>query len=78
MNLTMVYRCNECHMTHTYDDDARECCAPTITEGFECPTCGDFHEDDDDAIECCADQDASPMPLSAAELESMGKQRLIP
>lgn len=75
------WRCCECGDLHDDERGARNCCEPRIEEVFLCPVCGERHDDEDDAIECCdydpnREPDASP-PLTAAELEAMGQQRLF-
>lgn len=71
-----VWRCNACRFTHDDEDDARECCQPSITEGYECPVCGEFHAEEAEAIACHDWDPERTIPPSAAELEAAGQLRL--
>lgn len=49
-----AYRCDECRTWHDDDeDDARDCCRPSITEGYKCDACGTYHTDESKAEICC-------------------------
>lgn len=77
MKLESVWQCGECGETHDDEYDARDCCRPSITEGYLCPECKDFHASEREALACCADDDAPLLAQSAAELEAAGQLRLI-
>lgn len=48
-----AYRCDECRTWHDDEDDARDCCRPSITEGYRCDTCKKYHIDSQKAESCC-------------------------
>lgn len=48
-----LYRCGSCRDVHEDEDEARECCAPSISEVYACPVCGEIHEEESEAGECC-------------------------
>lgn len=48
-----LWRCEECAEIHNWEDEARECCAPEITELYGCPDCDAVHDDEGEAIDCC-------------------------
>lgn len=48
-----AYRCDECRTWHDNEDDARDCCRPSITEGYQCDTCKTYHLDNLEAEQCC-------------------------
>ena len=76
---TEAWRCNECGTVHEDEDDARDCCQPSITEGYICAVCAVFHMDEDVAIDCCADIDLDgPRLPTPRELEAAGQLRLLP
>ena len=73
------WQCNECRELHEWEDDAAECCRPSISEVYCCPICCDTHIRERDAFECCEHDPNEPeIHLSAIELERMGQLRLIP
>lgn len=47
------FKCGECAEVHDYEDDARECCRPTVHEIYTCPVCNKDHECEDQAGACC-------------------------
>ncbi|WP_146041269.1 hypothetical protein [Pseudomonas sp. MPR-ANC1] len=47
------HRCGSCRTVHDSIEDAKECCAPTITSVYVCPACKGSHDDPDKALECC-------------------------
>lgn len=55
-----AFRCDECRTWHDDEDDARECCAPSITEGYKCKACGKYHHDAAPAKNCCVVSYACP------------------
>jgi hypothetical protein len=72
----------ECLSTHSFEDDARECCLPQVREVFVCQDCFTEHNEQADAEACCVDGDAVsthrlPIPTTA-QLEAMGQLRLVP
>lgn len=73
----LAWRCNECLAAYTDEDEALDCCQPTISEGFICPTCRTFHKGEEAAIDCCgwSPEDPPPRPTHA-ELEAAGQMRL--
>lgn len=71
------YRCDECGDIHEDEDNARECCAPTISEVYQCSVCHAKFDDEDEADKHCLDHDEDqPDVPSHAELEAHGQQRL--
>lgn len=73
------YECGQCYNVHDYEDEARECCPPTVKEVYLCPECEDAHNSREDAAECCPDEEADDSVLSMAspkELEMAGQRRL--
>ncbi|MGS1014088.1 hypothetical protein ACVCL0_09155 [Rhodanobacter sp. UC4450_H17] len=71
------YRCDECGDIHEDDIEARECCAPTISEVFQCSVCHATFDDEDVAEEHCWEHtDAEPDVPTHAELEAAGQQVL--
>jgi hypothetical protein len=74
------WKCDECGELHGGEDDARDCCRPSISEVYICPACGDWHREEAAAQECCAgeagDIDAANQGPTAAELEAQGQMRL--
>jgi hypothetical protein len=73
-----AWQCDRCGDVHDNEDDARECCAPEIIEGYLCPLCRDFHECEEAAFDCCGWDPDMPIPPTAIELEAAGQMRLIP
>lgn len=74
-----VWRCDECGTVHKDEDYARDCCRPTVTEGYVCATCETFYNEEDEAIACCAlDAPEEQRPPTAEELEAAGQVRLLP
>ena len=71
------YRCTECGELHTWEDDAKSCCAPEVREvvTWVCDECGDETDDEDIARYCCMDEDIV-LPPTPAQLEAAGQQRL--
>ncbi|KIO49624.1 hypothetical protein [Nitrosospira sp. NpAV] len=71
------WKCGECGDLHDDEDEARECCEPSVFEVYVCPTCGEEHSAEAEAIDCCNfDPDGPPPPPSAEELEAAGQMRL--
>lgn len=48
-----LYQCGACREIHDDEDDAKECCKPTVTTLFVCPVCEKHHDDADPALTCC-------------------------
>lgn len=73
-----TWRCDECGQYHHYEDDARECCRPSVSEGYLCPECSAFHEDESSALDCCWENEHDGVrPATPQELErDAGQQRL--
>lgn len=59
------WRCNSCYDLHDSEDEAIECCQPSVSEVFCCPTCGEGHGDESDAIDCC--EENASLDLEATE-----------
>jgi hypothetical protein len=77
------WRCNGCDDLHDDEDDARDCCRPTVNEVYLCPVCDSQNSDEGDAIACCeASQEIIDTLLSRGPtgiaLERLGQLRLIP
>tara|TARA_R100001244_G_scaffold132114_1_gene107147 strand:+ start:26526 stop:26945 length:420 start_codon:yes stop_codon:yes gene_type:complete len=53
MGIETKWRCGECHELHSDEDEAHECCQPSVTEVYVCPACQDYHFDEADAELCC-------------------------
>lgn len=71
------WECDECGDLYESEDDAQECCQPTIREVFVCPICTEHQYNERDAIDCCGfDPDGPPPPPTAEELEHAGQLRL--
>lgn len=74
-----AWRCNECGTVHNDEEEAYDCCRPTISEGYLCPICKKFHLSDEEAIECHGwDPLGPPPPPTPDELEAAGQMRLLP
>ncbi|OBS08960.1 hypothetical protein [Acidihalobacter prosperus] len=69
-----LFRCDECGAEYNEEDEAIECCQPTITEGeyWLCPECGEYCKTESEAIGHCSDQSYR------TKLESQGQIRLFP
>lgn len=74
---TSGFKCGECGDLHTWEEDAQQCCAPTVEEFdlWKCGECGDEYDDEDQARYCCLDE-AIVLPATPAQLEAAGQQRL--
>lgn len=75
------WRCGECGVAHKFEDDAHECCRPSVFQVYECPICGECH-DDLAAANICIDEcqknlDGRLHMASVTELESQGQERLF-
>ena len=83
MNPYQKWRCEECGEVHKWEDDARTCCRPSVSEVWSCGECGENHEDESDALLCCAESGediANPVQdfiVNQKELEAQGQQRLF-
>lgn len=51
-----VYQCSNCGDWHEAEDDARECCAPSVVCGWRCDACKDAHRLKENAEACCGNQ----------------------
>ena len=51
--VTGVYQCSGCSSWHYDEDAARECCAPTLIEGWCCDLCKHSYRKKADAVACC-------------------------
>lgn len=85
MSVVEAWRCGECDEFYTDEDDARECCAPRIDEGYLCTACNTFHPTEEEAQLCHPPEEepeggwpAGYPHLPALELEAQGQQRLLP
>lgn len=70
-----AWRCNECYSAHEDEDAARDCCMPTIAEGYICTVCKHFYEDADEAADCC---DAEKTAAEEEDIEPLLRRRLTP
>ena len=52
-NYKELWRCGECCEIHEDEDDARECCRPSVTELYGCLDCAGVHESEREAEQCC-------------------------
>ena len=80
MEIEMKYRCNECGDLHDFEEDAHDCCRPTVTEVYLCPDCGEMHGNEYDARSCCTPDDVDPLRatmVTAAQREAAGQERLF-
>lgn len=71
------WKCDECGGFHAFQDDALECCQPTVSEVFVCAECEDEHETEKAANACCAEPKELNDADDRAELEARGQRRLI-
>lgn len=75
------WRCGECGVTHEDEDDAHDCCRPSVFQAYECPICGECHDDIAAAnrcvAECSQELDDGLRMASVAELEQQGQERFI-
>lgn len=62
-----LWRCCECNATHDDEDDARECCQPSIEECYGCPDCDEVHSCERQALKCCEDQCFTRCPCCARD-----------
>ena len=69
------WKCSACDELHDNEDDARECCPPSINEVYVCPVCGSDFPFYPDALMCCDCEDRTP---TTAELEQAGQMRILP
>ena len=74
----LMWQCSECDELHDWEDDAMECCAPSVYQRWVCAGCEDAHCSEAEAEDCCADSPDSPecSGPTAAELEAAGQQKL--
>lgn len=47
------WECGRCAEVHDFEDEAIECCAPSVSEVWECSDCGECFDDEEDALQCC-------------------------
>lgn len=52
------YECGRCGETHDTEEDAVDCCAPSVSHVWECGECGETFDDEDEADECCLEDGA--------------------
>jgi hypothetical protein len=86
MNASEVWICDECGEAHNDEDDAADCCRPSVWQKWKCGKCDGIHNNEPDAVTCCADDaEENGEPLSpdvyqqrVAQLEAKGQRRLIP
>ena len=53
MIIETKWQCGRCNELHDDEDEAIECCRPSIHEVFICPACKDSHSSMEEAISCC-------------------------
>ena len=81
------WECGRCGDVHDSEDEAIECCQPSISETWECGVCGECHDDREDALHCClSDEEAAqvdeetgrifPPPIMEPELYIQEYMRL--
>ena len=51
--VSIVFQCSSCGCWHDDEDEARECCAPTLIEGWRCDLCKAEYRKKADAEGCC-------------------------
>lgn len=49
-----LWKCGECEEIHSWEDEARDCCAPEIIELYGCVECDEVHDSENEAIDCCS------------------------
>jgi hypothetical protein len=54
MTISPAWECSHCGEWHDNEDDAIECCEPTIIEGWQCDSCGECYRLEENAKSCCA------------------------
>lgn len=47
-----VWVCSICDEAHDDEDNARDCCRPSVYERFRCATCRTVYRDEQDADDC--------------------------
>jgi len=77
MSIEPMWLCGECGVQHNFEDDARECCAPTARKVYGCPVCGRTYDNAKQA-EDCRDACTAGIPLgpTKAALEAAGQMTL--
>jgi hypothetical protein len=73
----ITYRCPECEDLHSFEEDAKACCAPEAEQVciWRCDECGHETDDEDMARYCCLPEDVE-LPATPQQLEAAGQQRL--
>lgn len=78
MTIRKMWECDECGTRHKYEDDARDCCKPKVSEVYVCPECDEGHGTMHDAEICCdSNPEARSRGPSGIELEALGQTRLF-
>lgn len=73
----LMFRCGECGSVYCEEEDAYECCVPSVSEVWRCRVCGEVHRRKGKAFECCEDKrNAAAVRPTTAELEAAGQLRL--
>ena len=78
MSIEPMWLCGECGELHSWEDDARKCCAPTVRRVYVCPVSGEAY-DSAELAEDCRNACAAAIPLgppTKAELEAAGQMTL--
>lgn len=72
------YVCAHCESRHDHEEDAEECCRPSVTSIWICPLCSYPFVSEEEAKSCWRSHglDLDVMRLTAAELEAAGQERL--
>lgn len=52
-----LWECGRCGEVHEDEDEAVDCCRPTVNEVWECAVCGECHDDRDEALKCCLSEE---------------------
>lgn len=51
--VTQVFQCGRCACWYSNEDEARECCAPSLIAGWCCDLCKHSYKKKADAVACC-------------------------
>jgi len=72
--IIVKYECGSCNEQHDYEDEARDCCMPSVSEVYFCPVCDWEHSTMEAAEGCVASHadlpdlpDSCPSCLRPAE-----------
>lgn len=51
--ISAAWQCDSCCEVHDFEDEAQDCCAPRVIEGYKCGACGEFFRLKENAAACC-------------------------